>query len=70
MNPTKCSGDLDMIPSREQIMGMTTNERLFESGLMDDFDQAVAQGDTDKVRSVLRSVFVDEASIEIIISNI
>lgn len=59
-----------MILSREQMQGMTTNERLFEAGLMDVFDQAVSQRDTDKIRSILRSVFVDNASVESIISSI
>lgn len=58
-----------MIASREQMMGMTTNERLFEAELMDVFDQAARQRDSDKMREILRSVFVDEASIETIVNN-
>lgn len=58
-----------MIASREQMMGMTTNERLFEAELMDVFDEAVRQRDLEKMRAILRSVFVDEASIETIVNS-
>ena len=58
-----------MMVSREQMMGMTTNERLFEANLMGEFDQAIEDRDIDKIRTILRSVFVDEASIEAIIND-
>jgi hypothetical protein len=56
-----------MVASREQLMGMTTNERLFETGLMNTFDQAVRDRDENKIRSVLESIFVDSGSIDLII---
>ena len=56
--------------SRERIMAMTTNERLFEAGLMADFDNAVRVGDAAQAREILKSVFVDDASIELIISDL
>lgn len=59
-----------MTTSREELKGMTTNERLFVTGMMNAFDEAVRERDSGKVRSILRSIFVDEASIENIVSNI
>jgi len=50
--------------------GMTTNERLFEAGLMESFDKAMADGDVIKVREILKSVFVDDASIDLIVSSL
>lgn len=55
--------------SREQMSGMTTNERLFEAGLMAAFDEAVQEHDADRIRQILKSVFVDDPSIELIISE-
>lgn len=51
-------------------MGMTTNERLFEAGLMDSFDRAVKDYDLDSIRSILRSVFVDDRSIQVIVNDL
>lgn len=36
--------------------GMTVNERLYESGLMDAFDNAKANGDREAMKSVLLEV--------------
>lgn len=51
--------------NREQLMGMTTNERLYEVGKLDQFDVAVAAGDWTRIREILESIFVDEPSIRI-----
>lgn len=56
--------------SKGQMEGMTTNERLFEAGLMESFDKAMADGDVIKVREILKSVFVDDASIDLIVSSL
>lgn len=45
-------------------MGMTTNERLFETALLGAFDEAVAAGDAATVRAILKRVYVDDYSIE------
>lgn len=44
--------------------GMTVNERLYVSGLMDEFDEAVEKKDTEKVRSILEEVELTEESIK------
>jgi hypothetical protein len=47
--------------------GMTVNERLYMSGKMADFDKAVSEKDTDKVKSILKAVELDELSINAIL---
>lgn len=43
--------------------GMTVNERLYVSGLMDEFDEAVAEQDVGRIRSILSNVDLTEESI-------
>jgi hypothetical protein len=48
------------------IDGMTVNERLYVSGLMDIFDQA-KKNDKDLARTILKALKVDLKSIEKIV---
>lgn len=50
--------------------GMTVNERLYVSGLMDDFDDAVKKKDIEKVRTILEKVELTEDSIKPILENL
>ena len=43
--------------------GMTVNERLYLSGWIDEFDEAVQKKDTEKVRAILEKVELTEESI-------
>jgi len=43
--------------------GMTVNERLWESGLMKEYDDAVKNLNTDKVKEIIKSVELDEKNI-------
>ena len=54
---------------KEIYAGMTVNERLFDAGLLSEFDGAVLRRDIDKVRELLEAVCVDEESIKLTISN-
>ena len=49
---------------------MTTNERLWEVGLFDEFSEASGNKDFQKVKRILRAVYVDEPSIDWIIDHI
>lgn len=50
--------------------GMTVNERLYVSGFMDEFDEAVEKKDTDKVRAILEQVELTEDSIKPILEAV
>jgi molecular chaperone GrpE (heat shock protein) len=50
--------------------GMTVNERLYASGLMDEFDEAVEKKDADKVRCILEQVELTEESIKPILEKL
>ena len=50
--------------------GMTVNERLYVSGLMDEFDEAVEKKNTDKVRAILEKVELTEDSIKPILEKL
>lgn len=43
--------------------GMTVNERLYVSGLMDEFDKAIKNKDIDNVKTILKKVELKEESI-------
>lgn len=51
------------------IHGMTVNERLFNLGLLNDFDAAVNKKDESTLRRVLFKCFLDEKNIEAIIDS-
>ena len=49
--------------------GMTVNERLWVSGLMDKFYLAVSEKDINAVKSILRDVEVGEGNIDPILKH-
>jgi uncharacterized membrane protein YvbJ len=53
-----------------KYQGMTVNERLYVSGLMDEFDKAVKEKDTQKVKSILENVEINEESIKPILKEL
>lgn len=53
--------------SVEGLVGMTTNERLWSSGLMEYFDFAKIH-DREKARVILQAIKVDEISIDRILN--
>jgi hypothetical protein len=46
-----------------QYAGMTVNERLYVSGLMEEFDTAVQERDIDRIRLILSSVELADENI-------
>jgi hypothetical protein len=50
--------------------GMTVNERLYVSGLMNSFDEAVKQKDVTKVISILKDVELTDESIYPIVEQL
>ena len=51
----------------DQLAGMTVNERLFEAGLLDAYDQAVTSRNPERVRTILERVHIGESDIAAII---
>ena len=47
----------------DKYLGTTVNERLYLSGLLNDFDRAVEEKDVIKVISILKKVELNNASI-------
>jgi reverse gyrase len=50
--------------------GMTVNERLYVSGLMDEFDKAVSEKNTTEVVRILRMVELGQESINPILEQL
>ena len=48
----------------QSIHGMTVNERLFLLGLLEEFDEAVAEQDEPRLRAVLFKCLLDEDNVE------
>lgn len=46
---------------------MTVNERLYLSGLLNTFDEAVEERDKEKVRDILEQVYLTPENIDAII---
>jgi hypothetical protein len=57
----------DKINKIEGLGGMTVNERLFVSGLMDEFDKSLIK-DKDRARRILEILHVDKDSIDKIVN--
>lgn len=53
-----------------QYKRMTVNERLYVSGLIDDFDKAIVKKDIEKIVEILNRVgIIDEFSIRSILQS-
>ena len=50
--------------------GMTVNERLYVSGLMDEFDKAVSEENTTEVIRILRMVELGQDSVNSILKQL
>ena len=53
----------------DKLEGMTTNERLWETDLLSEFEDAQRSRDYDRIREILRSIHVDQPSIERIVDQ-
>jgi hypothetical protein len=50
--------------------GMTVNERLYVSGIMDEFDKAVKEKDFQKLKLILEAVELNDESINPILEQL
>jgi len=53
-----------------KYMGMTVNERLYVSGLLKDFDDAVTKKDVNNIKLILQRVELTDSSIKEIIQSL
>jgi hypothetical protein len=49
--------------------GMTVNERLYVSGLLDDFEKSVSEKNTDEAVRILKEVELTDANIKPILEK-
>jgi len=54
----------------DQYAGMTVNERLYTSGLLEEFDKSVKEKDVEKVISILKKVDLTDESINPILERL
>jgi len=53
------------IPSKEELKGMTVNERLFSCGLFDDWDIAVKNRDKNEmIKILIKTELTQEQALE------
>jgi hypothetical protein len=60
----------DEVPRKltpKEAAGMTVNERLFLSGLLERYEKAVAAWDVDEISEVLKSIYLNTETIDAII---
>jgi|CXWL01.1.fsa_nt_gi hypothetical protein len=58
---------IDIIPqdlTEKEAAGMTVNERLWVSGLMATYDDAVMNRDVRMMTDILKRIYLDQESIE------
>jgi len=53
----------------QSLQGMTVNERLYNLGLFDQFDDAVARGDKAQLMAILFKCFLAQNNVEAIINQ-
>ena len=53
--------------SEKEAEGMTVNERLYLSGLLNAFDKAVEERDKEEVRGILAQLYLTPENIDAII---
>ncbi|MEM1223856.1 MAG: hypothetical protein AAGH40_13980 [Verrucomicrobiota bacterium] len=56
--------------TENKYAGMTVNERLYVSGLMDEYDKSVNEKDAQRIREILEKVELTEANIKPILEQL
>ena len=56
--------------NENSFSGMTVNQRLYVSGLMDDFDYCLKQKDKEGIKFILKKIELNEHSILDIIASL
>ena len=53
----------------KEATGLTVNERLWLSGQMQAFDDAIAETDEAEFKVICKSVFLDESNIKVLVAK-
>lgn len=53
----------------KEAAGLTVNERLWLSGQMQAFDDAIAETDEAEFEVICKSVFLDESNIKVLVAK-
>jgi hypothetical protein len=53
----------------KEAAGLTVNERLWLSGQMQAFDDAIAETNEAEFRAICKSVFLDESNIKVLVTK-
>ena len=56
--------------SEQEVSGMSLNERLYLSGLLDDFDKAITQQNAEELKHILERVYISFEDIDFIIKQL
>lgn len=56
--------------TEKEALGMTVNERLWHTGLMKDFDEALAQKDKPRLKAILDKVHISPEDIQFIFEQL
>jgi hypothetical protein len=56
--------------SEKRFSGMTVNERLYVSGLMNSFESCIKNKDVEGIKSILRKVELVEKNIQDIVTSL
>ncbi len=56
--------------NKKEASGMTVNERLYQAGLIDDFDEAVAQRNEAKIKSILEKIYFSPEDIQFMLKEL
>ena len=56
-----------MSTNSNKFGGMTVNERLYVSGLMDDFDKAIEEKNLEKAMEILSAIEIGDENVEVLL---
>lgn len=56
--------------NKKEASGMTVNEGLYHAGLIDEFDEAVAQRNEAKIKSILEKIYFSPEDIKSMVKQL
>lgn len=56
--------------TEKKVLGMTVNERLYHTGLLNEFDEAISQKNIPKLKFVLKKLYFSSKDIQDMIEQL